>query len=101
MVCVAQQDFVQLPQSVCRRVEERLAPVDRTEPIGRQHCRDFRLHFLLLSIEPALSTFNARDEVAHGHPQGTDYVPSPGFFAVHLLGSSQHLCELRAERARE
>jgi hypothetical protein len=48
-----------------------------------------------------LSAFNARDEVAHGHPQGTDYVPSPGFFAVHLLGSSQHLCELRAERARE
>jgi hypothetical protein len=49
------------------------------------------LHFFLLSIEPALSAFNARDEVAHGHPQGTDDVPSPGFFAVHLLGSSQHL----------
>jgi hypothetical protein len=88
VVCVAQQDFVQLPQGACGRVEQPLAPVNRTEPIGRQHCRDFRLYFLLLSIEPALSAFNARDEVAHGHPQGTDYVTSPGFFAVHLLGGS-------------
>ncbi|HEX9772100.1 MAG TPA: hypothetical protein VGA44_01435 [Steroidobacteraceae bacterium] len=101
VVRVAQQNFVQLPQGIGRCVEERLAAVDGTEPVGRQQCRDLRLHFLLLSIEPALSALDARDEVAHGHPQGADDILAPGFFAVGFLSGSQHFCELRAERARE
>lgn len=51
MVCVSQQDFIELAQCVGRCVEQALASIDCAKPVVRQQASDFRLDFLLLGIK--------------------------------------------------
>lgn len=70
MVCVSQQDFIELAQCVGRCVEQALASIDCAKPVVRQQASDFRLDFLLLGIKPPLPTFDTRHHVTDRDPQG-------------------------------
>ena len=67
VVRVPQQHFVQLAESVGRRVEERLTPLHRTEPVRLEELRYLGLDLFLLRIEAPLTALDALNKIAHGH----------------------------------
>ena len=98
---IAKEDLVEFSQRIGGRIEQRLASLDRAEPIRLQKFGDLRLHLFLLGIEPALPTLDAANKIANGYPQRSHHSLPPGILGVSALGCREDLGELSPQRAGE